>query len=88
MSEDEVLNEVLDRVRRLETRVTAFLEANGYDTRVRRPLFKDGGVFVQSAATSISEVLSSIPKWHNGLTPIILGEEILCDIKPNEVKDG
>lgn len=75
---DEMISEILDRSRRIETRLVSFLEAQGFDTRVRRPLFKDGCVHVQSPATSINEIMAVVPDWHNENTPVMLKDEIIC----------
>jgi hypothetical protein len=82
MSEPEanydMLSEVLDRSRRIETRLTGFLEAQGYDTRVRRPVFKDGELHVQSAGISLSECMAALPEWHRDETAVVFNGEVLC----------
>jgi len=63
MSREET-KEVLDRMRRVETRITKFLESQGFDTRVRRQTFEDGTINIPSLACSIKEALSVVPaEW-------------------------
>lgn len=65
MSEELQLQEVVDRCRRMETRLTKFLETQGFDTKVRRPLWRNGEVIVPSMATSLHDVLATIPaEWN------------------------
>lgn len=55
--------EVLDRVRRMETRLTRYLESQGFDTKTRKPYWKaDGTVVIPSLATSIADCLAVVPK--------------------------
>lgn len=59
---DPALKEIADRCRRMETRLTKFLESQGFDTRVQRPVFLvTGEVRIPSMACSIQECLASIP---------------------------
>ena len=65
---DSVLTEVLDRTRRIETRLTKYMEATGFDTKVRRPTFANGIINVPTPATSLKDCLSVIP--HDWRTPV------------------
>lgn len=63
---DEMLAEVFDRMRRVETRLTRYLEAQGMDTKVRTPFWEAGIVRLPSMATSYEEILAVVPKnWDN-----------------------
>lgn len=56
------LKEITDRCRRMETRLTKFLEAQGFDTQVRRPVFLTSGeIQIPSISCSITECLSVVP---------------------------
>lgn len=58
----EALKEIADRCRRMETRLTKFMEAQGFDTRVQRPLFlSTGELRVPSLAVSLQDCLAAIP---------------------------
>ena len=48
---DSNMKEVVDRCRRMETRLTRFLESQGFDTQVKRP------------AVSLKEVLTTVPSY-------------------------
>lgn len=59
---DTTLKEIADRCRRMETRLTKFMEAQGFDTRVQRPLFlSTGELRVPSLAVSLQDCLAVIP---------------------------
>lgn len=58
---DVLVKEIADRMRRLETRFTKFMEMQGFDTKVRRPEFHDGVVSVPSPSCSIHDIVQSIP---------------------------
>lgn len=53
--------EVLDRVRRIETRLTKYLEAQGFDTGAVKPVWRDGVVYLPSGACSIHDILRATP---------------------------
>ncbi len=55
------MKELLDRCRRMETRLTRFLESQGFDTKARRPEFVKGMVFIPSMACSIQDCISAVP---------------------------
>lgn len=58
--------EILDRVRRIETRLTKFLEASGFDTQVQRPGFTpDGFLVIPTPSVSLRDCLEAIPReWY------------------------
>lgn len=55
------IKEVVDRCRRMETRLTKFLEHQGFDTKVRRPTWDNGSVVVPSISTSLSDCINTVP---------------------------
>lgn len=56
--------EVMDRMRRMETRMTRFLELQGFDTKVKRPVWEAGYVQVPSMACSLHDMLGAVPpEW-------------------------
>lgn len=64
MDIDDQIKEVVDRCRRIETRVTKFLEAQGFDTKVRRPEWSDEGIVtIPSLACSIKDCMAAVPPW-------------------------
>lgn len=57
----EQLKEVVDRCRRVETRVTKFLELQGFDTKTRKPTWRDSAVHIPSLSCALREVLETVP---------------------------
>lgn len=88
---DEQIKEVVDRCRRIETRVTKFMEAQGFDTKVRRPEWHDdGSIVVPSLACSIRDCLAAVPPWWDKDTEInvIHQDKIVMQFYPDgEVKE-
>lgn len=79
---EATLTEVLDRTRRIETRLTKFMEASGFDTKVRRPEWRGDGIHVPSPSTSIKDCLSVIPRDHDGsLIAVYHKDELLLIIR-------
>lgn len=73
------VTEIVDRCRRMETRLTKFLEAQGFDTGTRRPYWKDGTVVIPSADTSMRQILETIPRdW-------LRDEEVYVSVKGDVV---
>ena len=70
ISEADFRRETNDRLRRMETRLTKFMEWSGFDTEVRRPRFADGRLTIPTDATSLRDCLATIPDhW---TAPVIL----------------
>lgn len=78
---DTTLKEIADRCRRMETRLTKFMEAQGFDTRVQRPLFlSTGELRVPSLAVSLQDCMSVVPPDWNSDEEIFVtlqGEPVL-----------
>lgn len=71
--------EVLDRMRRMETRITKYLESQGFDTGVKRPTWEGGKVSIPSLSCSIKEALSVVPTdWDKDdeITIVHKGDEV------------
>ena len=66
------MQEVVDRCRRIETRLTQFLEAQGFDTQVKRCEWRaqDGVVVVPSASSALKEILATIPYGWDSAMPV------------------
>lgn len=76
--------EALDRLRRIETRLTKYLETQGVETVIRRPLWDgDGIIRVPSPGTSLSEILSVIPtSWPDEANVAVLCKgKYLCSLR-------
>lgn len=64
-SERALLQEAVDRTRRIETRQAKHLTALGFETGARKPIWKGGVVGVvevPSLATSLVDIISVIPE--------------------------
>ena len=58
------LLEVIQRCRRMETRLTRLLETEGIATGIQRPWWMDGRVVIPSPMTTIDAILKTVPeKW-------------------------
>lgn len=58
----EQTKEIMDRMRRMETRMTRWLESQGFDTQTKRPVWDRRGVIhVPSMACSMRDLLDVIP---------------------------
>lgn len=69
------MTEMVDRCRRMETRLTKFLDSQGFDTGTRRPVWRDGTIVAPSIDCSVKDLLRCVPSdWP-------LDEEIFVSIK-------
>lgn len=63
----EMLQEVLDRSRRIETRVTRYITAQGFETGARKPICVNDTIEIPSLATSMVDCVAAIPDaWDRG----------------------
>lgn len=60
--------EVADRLRRIETRLTKYLEAQGFDTQAQKARWnpREQAVEIPSRAIALKEILDCIPITHIG----------------------
>lgn len=75
MSDDQILSELRDRMRRVETRLTKFMEAQGFDTGTKRSRWDRGVVHVPSAQTGLKDILETIPPGWDTSEPVIVTHE-------------
>jgi len=73
------IKEIGDRMRRLETRLTKFMETQGFETKSRRPVFEPGEsigtVSIPSMGCSVKDILASISEdWDQGLEVQVMHE--------------
>lgn len=69
----ERLRDVSDRCRRIETRLTKFLEAHGHATIARLPEWRPTGeITIHDVGTPISEMLRVVPDSWNPKQEIIV----------------
>lgn len=72
LMQDTTAKEILDRCRRIETRLTRWLEQQGFDTRSMRPIWRRGTVHIHSLDTSVRDILSVVPKDWNDRDPVLI----------------
>lgn len=73
--------EIVDRLRRIETRFTKYLESRGFDTGVKRPVFRDGEVIIPSLSCSLRDILSAVPDGHLGEIQVIFDDIEVCAVE-------
>lgn len=54
------MTEVVDRCRRMETRLTKYLESTGFDTGTKRPLWRDGTIAAPSIDCTMRALLAVV----------------------------
>lgn len=68
--------ELLDRTRRIETRLTKFMEAQGFDTQVQRPQWEDGIIHAPTSAIALKDCLAVIPPdWNPDYAITVLAKD-------------
>lgn len=81
-----ILLEVVQRSRRIETRLTRLLESEGVQTGIQRPWWVEGKVMIPSPMTTIDAILNVIPEGWSKPVEVLMkeGEEVVtvCDITP------
>lgn len=55
------MKEVADRTRRIETRLTRYLEKQGFDTQTQRPVWRNGQIDIPTMACSVHDVMAIVP---------------------------
>ncbi len=76
---DEQIGELLDQLRRVEMRMTRFMENQRFDMQTETPVWKNGAIAVPSVACSLQDIIEVIPNtwtprsetegievWHEG----------------------
>ena len=58
----EMIREILERQRRIETRLVKLMQHEGAETTVTRPVWCDGVVQIPSLHCSIKECLLAVPE--------------------------
>lgn len=59
---DKVLNELLKRVQRFETRFTRYLRIQGFDQQIARPEWRHDHIDVPTLFTPLSDIFHAIPQ--------------------------
>lgn len=85
---EQIVGEVKDRSRRIETRLTRYIEAQGFETGATKPVFNtdDHAVQVPSLDASLRSIFASIPDEaaaSDDPVRLILGTTEIGDITVN-----
>lgn len=74
---NDPMTEVLQRMRRLETRVTTALIALGFDTQAQKPTFdrRRGRLQLPSPHSSLLECTKAIPSDWSGAVEVFVGSD-------------
>ena len=79
------LLEVLQRSRRIETRLTRLLETEGIQTGIQHPWWAEDRVMIPSPTTTIDAILKVIPEGWSKPAQVVLKEDqrhtVLCRIR-------
>jgi hypothetical protein len=78
------VQEIADRLRRIETRLTRFMDASGFDTETKKPSFHaanhDRGAYVSvpSQACAFDSILACLPeRAEQPRYPVMLKNELI-----------
>ncbi len=79
------IREILDRTRRIETRLTKYISDQGGELSTQQPVWRDGTVHVPSPRCGLQEILAAVPaNWEgdvsiycNSRYLVTLGRELL-----------
>lgn len=80
------MDEILARLRRIETRQVQHMVASGIDTQSRKPTFArsdDGSsrLDVPSPHSSLKEMLDSVPDTWQGPVDVFIGDQMIASIR-------
>ena len=81
----EILSEIRDRVRRIETRSTKYFEAQGFDTGSTRATWRGmqanedaARIDLPTPGIALKDILAVIPKGFEGDVDLYVGEELIA----------
>jgi hypothetical protein len=92
-SDSELVNEMAQRLRRLETRFTRYLADQGFDTQTTPVNWKGGVLHVPSPDCSLKEAFAAIPADHPANEPVEVCHKLgtlgwMCNADPSVECDG
>lgn len=81
-SKDPAIAEILDRSRRIESRLTSFILKSGFSTKATRPEWNaaDVSVTVPSKEVALDEVLCAIPGHITDDVAVVFAGKTICII--------
>jgi hypothetical protein len=83
MGYDNTLREIVDRLRRLETRLTKYMISQGFDSQTQTPVWLDDGYLeVPSLHVELSDIVKSVPdSWNEEVVITHKGNPIISFLK-------
>ncbi len=83
----DVQIETRDRVRRIETRMTKFMEAHGFDTQVQRPTWNGGVIHAPTSSISLRDCLAVIPDSWDRREPVavLVKDDLIAYLIPGSM---
>lgn len=79
---------MVDRLRRVETRLTKFMEWSGFDTDIQRPVWTNGKLDLPSDAQSVRDCLAYIPpEWMGDVALVVKGQIVAVIARPTPDRD-
>jgi hypothetical protein len=80
-SDRELLEEVVQRARRTETRVTKIANHVGVEAGETKPMFNEfGELHITHRKTSLDELLAALPAGHKGRVDIYCGDDFIVTL--------
>lgn len=73
-------NEVVDRLRRIETRLMKYFEHVGFEAQGKAPEFVDGRIQAPSPAVPLKDCIESIPPDWEGPVEVYVGDDYLITL--------
>lgn len=85
-SSEATQREIVQRCRRIETRLTQLLISQGVDARQQKPSFDEASpasarMVVPSMHSSVKEIIDSIPAEFEGAVAVYIGEQHVMDVR-------
>ncbi len=82
MAYDTPMEEVQARLRRIETRLSVLMEAQGVPSQIRRPEWGGNGeINIPSGGTSVQEILALMPATHTEVSVYCEGKRVCVVVK-------
>ena len=76
------LDEIVERNRRIETRLTKYMESKGFDSRVQRSTWtRMGTVSVPSPSVGFAEILRAIPPGLGRAVSVMCKGDLLASVR-------
>ncbi len=70
--------EILERTRRIETRLTKYFEHIGFDSGTRKPCWQDGKITLPSLDVSFRSVMNAVPANVQGSFEVVYKDQTIA----------